>query len=440
MIVENWGYEQPSSSAGGSGLITVPDAGAVNALAVTSTDLASLEAGNVFTVTNIVASNNSSASISINSATPINIVGSGGSLLQGGELTIGCDAEFIKTSTGLICLLGTTNGTVQVKSGTQSNHAINLGQLTASQNNDLKTANNLSEIFNNGSSAQTSARTNIGAQQSGISLITSNLLSEIAALGSTAQSTAQSNLGITGGGVGGGTSGRLLGIALISTSQTFTLASGTNTIIAEVIGGGGGCLGLAATDSTHFGYNLPGLPGAWALVEIPVSQLSTGSSGTVIIGIGAGGASTNSLTVSNSGSATTIDTSVVIAAGGAGAVTSPSGSGNYTNTAVNITYPSGTLSAVSVVSPSVILKTKTSADYLSKLPITMGTFSATSLLVANSTGGNVGVSCYSISFFDSNNTFPRYGVGGNGSFLPISQPARGGNAGIQGAVRLWMYS
>jgi microcystin-dependent protein len=61
----------------------------------------------------------------------------------------------------------------------------------------LQKANNLSEVAAAGTAAQTSARTNIGAQQAGTSLQTANNLSEIAAAGTNAKNAAIANLGLS---------------------------------------------------------------------------------------------------------------------------------------------------------------------------------------------------------------------------------------------------
>jgi hypothetical protein len=325
--------------------------------------------------------------------------------------------------------------------GTQSTARTNIGAQQAGVS--LLTANNLSEIATAGTAAQSTARTNIGAQVSGTSLQTANLLSEIAALGSTAQATAQSNLGISGGGSGG--SGRLLGVALITTSQTYTMPSGTNTIIAEIVGGGSGSVGVAATSSSDYGICREGFPGTYMMVEIPVSQLSTHATGTVIVGIGAAGAAG---TASNSGAGgnTTIDTTVAVAAGGpsqtynVGIVSSNSVGSTTTFFA---TFVQGSfIWTGTVVSPTTIIKLLDGTSYDNIAPITgfingFSTVLATGAPFNGASGGKLVTN--GTSFFNSN-TDVNYGGAGQSMVLAASKPATEGFPGIQGAVRLWMYS
>ena len=434
--IENWGYGQ--GDGGGSGnLPTFPDAGATNALAIQTASYVLL-IGDIFTITNVVANNTGPTTISINSATPVAIVGLNNTPMQGHELVAGLDAVFFLNSVGTVTLISAMSGSLQIADGVQNHHAVTIGQLITQLGLYLKTSNNLSEIATAGTAAQSTARTNIGAQVSGTSLQTANLLSEIAALGSTAQATAQSNLGISGGGSGG--SGRLLGVALITTSQTYTMPSGTNTIIAEIVGGGSASVGTPAnTTGVQYAMCGEGKPGTYMMVQIPVSQLSTHAAGTVIISIGAAGAPG---TASNSGAggATTIDTSVAIANGGSGE------SYALNQNAIQVTSPTTTNSLIiaslteytgTVTSPTVILKLLDSRTWTNRTR-QYGILAGTVLL-----RGPVGLASYApgqgFTFFESN-TITAYGCGG--SFLQNAgvQPATTAPAGTSGAVRLWMYS
>jgi hypothetical protein len=550
MGTNNWGYGEESS--GGGGMLTYPDTGAANAIAI-NTAAVVLVIGEIFTVTNIVANNTGATTISINSATPIEIVGMGTSNLQGGEIVTGCDLALLINSVGTVTLISTSNGSLPVKTATQSNQAVTLEQLNTDQLLDLKTANNLSEIATAGSaaqlaarnnlaipvpatflqtsndlseiaaqgstaqsnartnlgvntsnflqtannlseiatagptaqtaartnigaqqsgtslqtannlseiatagstaqsaartnlgvdttqfllktnnlseiatagtSAQSAARTNIGAQQNGISLITSNLLSEISALGSTAQATAQSNLGISGG---GSSIGRFLGTLLLTSSGTYTLATGCRLIIAEMTSGGSGSGGIPGTSSTQWGISAPGFPGSWMIIQFLVSQLSTSGTNQISVTIGSAGVGTT--TTGGTSGATLIDAGSVAAC--PGVTGGPVGSAITTTASLVLprAYPSV---ALSIISPAVLIASKTQDHILSISPL-YGSIAGNPLPYSSTSASNsVGISYFSEGV---------YGQAAPGGFNASSSALRSGASGSQGAVRLWMYS
>jgi hypothetical protein len=192
--IENWGYGQ--GDGGGSGnLPTFPDAGATNALAIQTASYVLL-IGDIFTITNVVANNTGPTTISINSATPVAIVGLNNTPMQGHELVAGLDAVFFLNSVGTVTLISAMSGSLQIADGVQNHHAVTIGQLITQLGLYLKTSNNLSEIAAEGSAAQLAAQTNLAIPSPSNYLQVSNLLDEILALGPTAQATARTNLAI----------------------------------------------------------------------------------------------------------------------------------------------------------------------------------------------------------------------------------------------------
>jgi len=656
--MNNWGYNV-SGGGGSSSPLTFPDSGVVNALAIMPGAINILD-GYIFTVTGIIASNTGATTISINNGSPINIVGMNNLALQGGELTASFDAEFLLNSAGTATLLGTSNGSLPIKGGTQTNQAINYGQLqgaittilaetlqtnnnlseieargataqnaakanlaipspstflqvsnllseiealgptaqetaqtnlgvstagflqvanllseiaalgapdqatalanlggqksglsllianylseisaagsvaqTSARNNIgaqqagvslltannlseieaagplaqsaaqtnlgislsgyLKTSNNLSEIAAAGPTAQSSARTNIGAQQTGLALLIANLFSEIAALGSASQATARTNLGIIlsnflqasnnlsdvanaatarnnlgaqqsglslliannlseiavagsaaqaaaqanlGISSGGGSAGELLGVALITSSQTFTLLTGTNTIIAEIVGGGSASAGTSTTSSLQYSASTPGCPGVYGKLEFKKSLLSTESNNTIIITIGAGGG------VGTGGGASTIDSPAIISCGG-GAASAATAAQELGTSTTPLLVPktlnsSGVTSMVLTVASNVTIlssKNVSGIDWITDSPLT-GWISSTMIFKPDSTS-NVTESGYA-----SKTYFPidYYGKGGSSEFAGTSNASVTGQSGTAGAVLLYMYS
>jgi hypothetical protein len=429
--IENWGYGQGDS--GGSGnLPTFPDAGAANALAIQTASYVLL-IGDVFTITNVVANNTGPTTISINSATPVAIVGLNNTPMQGHELVAGLDAVFFLNSVGTVTLISAMGGALQIADGVQNHHAITIGQLVTQLGLYLKTSNNFSEIAAEGSAAQLAAQTNLAIPPPSNYLQVPNLLDEILALGPTAQATAQSNLGISSGESG---PGRLLGTALITSSQTYSMPAGTNTIYAEVCGGGGGSGGLPATSSTQQAVNLPGKAGPWGIVEIPVSQLSTHASNTIIVSIGAGGAAGSGATAGSAGGNTTIDTNLVVISGGLGS-SSDSARTATTPYISNEIPPTTNTYIFTATSPSIIISSKNldGTDYV-RISKSVG-WITTGIFIFGNAGGSPIFSAFGKNFFSTGD----YGCGGTGQLYGISNSgAENGIAGNSGAVRLWFYS
>ncbi|TCL03749.1 hypothetical protein EZJ58_1832 [Sodalis ligni] len=215
----------------------------------------------------------------------------------------------------------------------------------------LQTENNLSEIAAAGTDAQASARDNLGITPAEGALLITNNLSEIAAAGPLAQAAAQSNLGLSGS----GSNGRLLGYPMvIISSGTYDLLPGTNMMIAEIVGGGGGSGFVSAATSTSYQITQPGYPGSWAIIGLLKSQLSTAASNTIVITIGAGGSGGTSGSGS-SGGKTIIDSSLAVAAGGQGSEISVSVASPFTH----ILRRTGFSPSVTVTSPAVIIENET---------------------------------------------------------------------------------
>ncbi len=432
MAIDNWGYGE-SGGGGVSGIPTFPDTGSLNALAIETGALV-LTIGDIFSITNIIASNTGATTITINGATPIAVIGLNNTAMQGHELIINLDAVFLLNSAGTVTLLGATGGALQIADGVQNHHAVSIGQLVTQLGAKLTTTNNLSEIAAEGSTAQAAARVNLGVDTSNF-LQTPNLLSEIAALGSTAQATAQSNLGISGG---GGGSGRLLGTMLVISSGTYPLATGTNTIYAEMVGAGSGSSGVAAPGTAACAVSREGFPGAYLEVQIPASQLSTYATNTIIITIGASGSAGGSPGAPTAGGNTTIDTNIAIAQGGPAKTAPYSLVAGLTVTEIfGWDYSTQSWSG-SVTSPSVILKMKGGLVYETDGPmygIANGApLSSTGLSFAG------GLSSYGFSFFGNYQNAAAYGAGGSAKFSVQNGTLRAGSNGINGAVRLWFYS
>ena len=205
-----------------------------------------------------------------------------------------------------------------------------------------------------------------------------------------------------------------------------------------MVGGGGGSYGTPATSASAFCLTLPGLPGSWALVQIPVSQLSTAADNEIIISIGAGGVFGPSASpyAGGAGGNTTIDTNVVIAPGGAAGPIYTS----YTAATGKFFQPSGVIGSVSVAAPSILLSTKFTQDYYREQPV-IGTISATvGILQTQLSSVQQGVSSYGTTFFTSRDVLLMYGAGGSGRWVNVSQTVYPGSGGNQGAARLWFYS
>jgi hypothetical protein len=385
-----------TGTGGGGGGVQFVDAGTLNEVVITGP---ALTAGEIVTVAGIVATNTGPVTIAINGAAPVPITAMGGGALQGNELVASSEIVLVITATGAT-LIATSGGNLPVAPGINPGHAATLGQL-----NDLKS--DTLQITNN--------------------------LSEIAAEGPASQAIAQANLGIPGGG-----KGRFLGTILVTASGTYPLPTGTTTILAEVVGGGGGSYGTPATSASAFCLTLPGLPGSWALVQIPVSQLSTAADNEIIISIGAGGVFGPSASpyAGGAGGNTTIDTNVVIAPGGAAGPIYTS----YTAATGKFFQPSGVIGSVSVAAPSILLSTKFTQDYYREQPV-IGTISATvGILQTQVSSVQQGVSSYGTTFFTSRDVLLMYGAGGSGRWVNVSQTVYPGSGGNQGAARLWFYS
>jgi hypothetical protein len=178
---------------------------------------------------------------------------------------------------------------------------------------------------------------------------------------------------------------------------------------------------------------LPGYTGAWALVQIPVSQLSTAETNQINISIGAGGTGGiyNPQTAAGRGGNTTIDTDVVICQGGSGSLI---GQQNPSST-VTLLCPSMIANSLTVTSPSLILKSKNldGIDFM-KFGIRVGWINASAAFVAAAALN--GISAYGRTFFSHSN----FGCGGDGEMIVASHANVNGNPGQSGAVILWMYS
>ncbi len=177
--------------------LSFTDTGTVNSVVISGI---TLTAGNIITVSDIVATNTGPATITINGGEPVPITAMGGAVLQGNELVAGGEIVLVITETGAT-LNATTAGNLPVAPGTASGHAATIGQLTAIDEATLKTGNNFSEIAAAGPAAQAAAKGNLGITDDGGdsagALKIVNNLSEIAEAGMEAQAAARENLGIT---------------------------------------------------------------------------------------------------------------------------------------------------------------------------------------------------------------------------------------------------
>ena len=125
-----FGYPSISQIQSGS-LTYATDTGTANAYAVAlSPAPTALTPGMTVGIDNIAANNTGAATLNVNALGAIPIQSAGGVALQGGELvaTYGAVLRLNHAGTAWV-LLQSTGGSLPVKAGTQSEHAVNLGQL-----------------------------------------------------------------------------------------------------------------------------------------------------------------------------------------------------------------------------------------------------------------------------------------------------------------------
>ncbi|EOV7031473.1 hypothetical protein ACQIBV_003859 [Yersinia enterocolitica] len=138
-------------------------------------------------------------------------------------------------------------------------------------------------------------------------LKSANNLSEIADAGSVAQTAAQANIGLTASKF----SGRLLNTQTFTSTGTYTPTTGTGYIIVEAVGGGGASGAVSATSASQNAITSVGSPGAYA----KVLYTSVPSTASVVIGSGGIGAFSSGQT----GGSTTFG-SILTCPGGPGSI------------------------------------------------------------------------------------------------------------------------
>lgn len=128
-----WIAFDPSTIQSG-GYITASDTGSANAYAIALTPAPTvLTPGMLVQIDAIVASNTGASTLNVNGLGALPIQSAGGVALQGGELVATYGALLRLNHAGTAwTLLQTTGGSLPVKSATQSEHAVNLGQFMSS--------------------------------------------------------------------------------------------------------------------------------------------------------------------------------------------------------------------------------------------------------------------------------------------------------------------
>lgn len=106
------------------------DTGVVNALSVTLSPVPTAYYDGMFLRLKVAVTGTGSASLNVNGLGAKTIWGMNGTVLQGGELVAGGIYGFIYDATnGVFILIDQGKGSVQVGAATQSNQAVNLGQM-----------------------------------------------------------------------------------------------------------------------------------------------------------------------------------------------------------------------------------------------------------------------------------------------------------------------
>jgi len=116
-----------------SGMLNMgTDTGAANAYAVAyNPPIKILNIGQLLRFRAATA-NTGASTLNVNGLGAFPLVGLGGQPLQGGEINVHCVVSVVYVGSGSFILLSAQNGCLPVVAGQASNHAINLGQFTGS--------------------------------------------------------------------------------------------------------------------------------------------------------------------------------------------------------------------------------------------------------------------------------------------------------------------
>lgn len=128
--------------------------------------------------------------------------------------------------------------------------------------------------------------------------------------------------------------GQLLGIRVITSTGTYTPTTGTNSVIVEVLGGGGAGGSCAATDSSHVSVGTGGASGSYGM-----GRYTSAFSG-VTVTVGAGGAPVAGAGGS-SGGTSSFGALLTSPGGGGGTTSGPLASSTTVNRAIPGGLPSG---------------------------------------------------------------------------------------------------
>ncbi|MBB6320600.1 hypothetical protein [Paraburkholderia tropica] len=217
-------------------------------------------------------------------------------------------------------------------------------------------------------------------------------------------------------------SGRLLNIQVLSSSGTYTPTAGTNSVIVEAIGGGGGSGGVAAPGTGSGGISKAGQSGAYAKV-----RFTTGFSGAAVTVGAAGSAGAAGANAGGTGGTTSFGS----------LISCPGGSGS----------PAGSTNSGYVFLPSVFgaaAATITGGTTLASLAPAVGSVNVAAASggvgVAGS-GANTPLGIGGIGATQGpGNAGNGYGVGAGGSYAGTGTAAQAGAAGTPGVVIIYEYA
>lgn len=214
--------------------------------------------------------------------------------------------------------------------------------------------------------------------------------------------------------------GRLINTQTFTASGTYTPTAGTNSIVVEVQGAGGGAGGIGGAGSSTVAIGNGGAAGGYAK-----SRLTTGFAGGVSITVGTGGVGGNLAPTNGTAGGLSSFGSTIVANGGDGGLGQNQATPPYSIT--------GSLGGLSTGGNIVNIRGGASSNgtALSTTSVSPGIGGASPLGMATLSRGDINGATPYIAY--------GYGSGGGGSYA-FNRSGFTGGSGANGLVTIWEYA
>ena len=237
------------------------DSGSANSVIITTTPLVTPPVDGMEVTFKAAAANTTSATVSFNGLTASNLLGQNGALLQGGEIVAGAMVQIVySASLSRWTIVSKSSGPTPTSTATQTNQAVNLGQMTAAIALSTGRLLNIQYFTANGTYTPTSGTTSV-------------VVELIGGGGAGGGIPTAAGSGAAGGGGGGGGYGRKR-ITSGFSGVTVTIGSGGTGVLNAT--GGNGATSSFGSLMTALGGNGGGVGSTTASSTIPVGSLGSG--------------------------------------------------------------------------------------------------------------------------------------------------------------------